>query len=329
MRKLITILLIFVGFQVSGQVPFMMVEERGEVDTLILVGSLDMVSGGDQCYDVCFDGTYIHVGVDDSIIAYSFNGSTITQEGKYTTSNINRGLYYNDGRIYAATGLGLRLLTFNGSSYTQLDYAGLSGTEFVEVWGNGTYVYAISRSASKTVRYFDGRDSLRSDLSSFTNNEGTLTHSATGGNDVYANDTIVAISTSKFEQYDTAFTGGEYKTVSTQTNAGLGLTQGDTVYYAAQDYSVLYWGLDEEFQVFYTWNTDTTITTENLYDVYVDDRIYSTGSKVYVRERTYPYDNIVTPVNLGDEGRGVWYDGTYIYVADNEAGLKIYQIQKR
>ena len=88
-------------------------------------------------------GTYIYLPQDTTgIQAYSFNGTTFTPAGLYSTSMDAKWVWGDGTYIYVADGTnGLKAFTFNGTTFTLKGSITVAGINDWFVWGDGTYIY--------------------------------------------------------------------------------------------------------------------------------------------------------------------------------------------
>lgn len=160
---------------------------------------------------VTYDGTYFYVGGSDAsdglIMAYTFNGETLTNVGtdynagtnSPTNISINGTIDSNDGYIYFVGADGtMEALSFNGVTFTQ--EGSIGGTAFW-IHCDGTYIHANKRAFS-----FDGTN--------FINICG-------GGNDMIMGDDgtyLYATDDVGFSSYIRAYTfdGSAYTLVGTE-----------------------------------------------------------------------------------------------------------------
>lgn len=312
MRKLLVILFLF-PFYATCQVPFMLVDElESTVDSLVEIASID---NGNEYWDVCYDGNYIITARDDSgLTAYTFDGSNISREVHYDPNFYSMlGIYTDGDYIYVANGFnGLVVYSFDGSSFSFIDKISWSGDFMEEVWGNQTSIFVADRGQTKIRKIrFNG-----STLNEISN------HNFSSGNenwDVYANEDYVASSNANSVSiFDTTLT--ELDNYSTGGNEPGVAIKGDTIYYGCNNFEI------------YTYNTslslDSSMSISQVFDFYIyDSELYSvTASSVY-KHNANDYSLIAENSTTITNGRGVWYDGQYIYVADRDLGLKIYELQ--
>lgn len=110
-------------------------------------------------YGITGDGTYIYVAEGSSgLQAYTFNGTTFTLKGSYSTSMNAQALWYQGGYLFVADDTnGIKAFSFNGTTFTLKATNKPSGTEIDSIWGDGTTIYAGDSGAGKLRAYtFNG-----------------------------------------------------------------------------------------------------------------------------------------------------------------------------
>ncbi|NQZ14153.1 MAG: DUF1554 domain-containing protein, partial [Alphaproteobacteria bacterium] len=107
--------------------------------------------------DIWGDGTYIYVAARTTgVVAYTFDGSTISQVAVHDTPGQAYGVWGDGTYIYVAdNNMGVRALSFDGTSFTELDDAPVVDRSY-EVNGDGTYIYAHDRFNGLKAFSFDG-----------------------------------------------------------------------------------------------------------------------------------------------------------------------------
>jgi hypothetical protein len=99
------------------------------------------------------DGTYIYLPEGTTgIQAYSFNGTSFTSKGTYTTTMSANWIWGNGTNIFVADGThGVKAFTFNGTTFTLK--ATKTGPQALNVWGDGTYIYVTDNSGDNLYAY--------------------------------------------------------------------------------------------------------------------------------------------------------------------------------
>lgn len=117
------------------------------------------------------DGTYLYLPQGPTgIQAYTFNGTSFTAKGSYTTSMNANWVWGYGGYIYVAdTTNGLKAFTFNGTSFTLKGTVAPSGINAQTVWGDGTYIY-VADAGNQLIRAYTFNGSTFTSKGSYTTN---------------------------------------------------------------------------------------------------------------------------------------------------------------
>jgi hypothetical protein len=95
---------------------------------------------GNDTYEVWGDGNYIYTASTANLYALTFNGSSYTVKGQYSTGTA-QGVWADGQYIYVSNATsGVTAFTFNGSSFTIRNTYDTPGTA-KNAWGDGTYIY--------------------------------------------------------------------------------------------------------------------------------------------------------------------------------------------
>lgn len=119
---------------------------------------LDSKYDGDSqpYWDVDTDGTYLYVSGGDRILAYSFNGVSLSLEG--SRADVTHFLWCHGGYIYATGDDGtLTAYTFDGADFTPAGTINEgTGNLWNKVHGDGTYIYVAAADDGIYAYTFDG-----------------------------------------------------------------------------------------------------------------------------------------------------------------------------
>jgi hypothetical protein len=97
------------------------------------------------------DGTYVYFAEGTTgIEAWTFNGTTWTLNGSYSTTMSSNWVWGDGTYIYVGDGTnGVKAFTFNGSAFTLRGTYTTSGITANAVWGDGTYIYVADSGKNK------------------------------------------------------------------------------------------------------------------------------------------------------------------------------------
>lgn len=276
--------------------------------------------GGSIYEGVWGDGNYIYTAChSDGIRAYTFIGENFVLKD---TNDDGGGYYYaiwDDGTyIYVASGSdGIRAYTFDGTSFTLKDTQDDGTWEYYDIWGDGTYIYTACMGDGIRAYTFDGTNFVLKD----TQDDGESYYGVWGdGTYIYA-----ACGDAGIRAY--TFDGSDFVLKDTQYDSdGCGDVWGDGTY--------IYTVCDTDGVQAYTFNGTNFVLKDTQYDgsyyqnVWVGAYIYTAcdnGIRAYIFNGT----SFTLKATQDDGGyyESIWDDGTYIYTACPNSGIRAYTIE--
>lgn len=102
------------------------------------------------------DGTYYYLANATEIIAYTFDGESLTLKARAnTTNNTTIHIIYKDGYIYLGDASNIEAWSFNGATFTEIDTASV-GAAVEGIYHDGTYLYVTTSGGKIFAFSFDG-----------------------------------------------------------------------------------------------------------------------------------------------------------------------------
>jgi|GEM_PF-3059016 len=294
--------------------------------------TLDTQDDGGHYYGVWSDGDYIYTACNtEGIRAYSFDGSSFTLEDTQDDGGYYQDVWGDGTYIYTAClGFGIYAYSFDGSSFTLEDSYYDSGSYYA-VAGDGDYIY--------TVHGYDGVRALSFDGSDFT-----LEDTRDDGGDylnVYADDSHV-YTVGDNGLYVYSFDGSSFSYVINYDIDGD--TYRDVVATPAEFGTDIFTAADSaglkvfNLQGTTIGKTDTATDMDKCNAVYAtDDYIFTgnekptSGSIGWVSAYSFDGSSFTYIESTGENSadtENVWSDGTYVYAAAGDDGIRAYDFGK-
>lgn len=112
--------------------------------------------GGNSGGGIIADDNYIYVNnYNHNLVAFTFDGTTLTQVGSVATPSNGGGVAKHNGFVISADNTALVAYSFNGTTFAQTGTLAANGAR--HVWSDGTYVYYVTTSDNKlNVATFNG-----------------------------------------------------------------------------------------------------------------------------------------------------------------------------
>ncbi len=240
----------------------------------------DYQSGITNYYmNVWGDGTYIYCATDSGLLAYSFNGTSLTFITRYASAT-DEWVWGDGTYLYNVGTAGIRALTFNGTAFTSIA-ARDDGGIYYRVWGDGTYIYCATSNGTRAYT-FNG-----------TVFSASLAVATDGGGhhfDVWGDGTYIYVAEST-HVYAYTFSGVAFTLVGTHTQTycdykGV-MGDGDYLYVSNRDYGLEALGFDGSDFVL----KDTILIGE--------------------ARKTWIHDGVIYSASFGDGLYAVEFTGTF------------------
>ena len=105
------------------------------------------------------DGTYIYTVSNAGVVAYTFDGTAYTQVASTFTATVSNGVCAGGGYVFvmqSGTGGRLYALSFDGSSFTEIDYVDHSSTGYGKMYWDGEILHSLHGTSGIYANRFDG-----------------------------------------------------------------------------------------------------------------------------------------------------------------------------